>query len=90
MKSVLGFAGMLAFVLTGAIAPADAQQPKRGGTLNFAISAETPHYDCHGSETYATRAFLGAVSIRRCSASISRSSPRSKATSHRRGRSHPT
>ena len=39
------------------IAPADAQQPKRGGTLNFAISAETPHYDCHGSDTYATLHF---------------------------------
>ena len=57
MKSVLGFAGLLAFALAGAIAPADAQQPKRGGTLNFAISAETPHYDCHGSETYATLHF---------------------------------
>ncbi len=57
MKSVLGVAGLLAFVLAGAIAPADAQQPKRGGTLNFAISAETPHYDCHGSETYATLHF---------------------------------
>jgi peptide/nickel transport system substrate-binding protein len=57
MKSVLGFAGLLAFALAGAIAPADAQQPKRGGTLNFAISAETPHYDCHASETYATLHF---------------------------------
>ncbi len=38
--------------------PADAQaQPKRGGTLNFAISAETPHYDPHGSDTYATLHF---------------------------------
>jgi peptide/nickel transport system substrate-binding protein len=32
-------------------------QPKRGGTLNFAISAETPHYDPHGSDTYATLHF---------------------------------
>ncbi len=36
---------------------ADAQTPKRGGTLNFAISAETPHYDCHASDTYATLHF---------------------------------
>jgi peptide/nickel transport system substrate-binding protein len=36
---------------------AQAQTPKRGGTLNFAISAETPHYDCHGSDTYATLHF---------------------------------
>jgi peptide/nickel transport system substrate-binding protein len=45
--------GMLAFALPAA----QAQAPKRGGTLNFAISAETPHYDCHGSDTYATLHF---------------------------------
>ena len=44
------------FACAGATA-ADAQQPKRGGTLQFAISAETPHYDCHGSDTYATLHF---------------------------------
>src|SRR3981189_698969 len=54
--SVLGFVGALAFALGGA-ATADAQQPKRGGTLQFAISAETPHYDCHGSDTFATLHF---------------------------------
>ena len=37
-------------------APAPAQMPKRGGTLEFAISAETPTYDCHASDTYATSA----------------------------------
>ena len=37
--------------------PREAQQPKRGGNLQFAISAETPHYDCHGSDTYATLHF---------------------------------
>ena len=31
-----------------------AQTPKRGGILNYAISAETPHYDGHGSDTFAT------------------------------------
>lgn len=35
-------------------APALAQSPKRGGTLTYAISAETPHYDGHGSDTFAT------------------------------------
>src|SRR5690349_16280241 len=30
-----------------------AQTPKRGGTLTYAISAETPHYDCSGSDTFA-------------------------------------
>jgi peptide/nickel transport system substrate-binding protein len=54
--SILSFVGALAFALGGA-ATADAQQPKRGGTLQFAISAETPHYDCHGSDTYATLHF---------------------------------
>ncbi len=51
----LAGAAAAAFVLIGA--DAQAQQPKRGGTLNFAISAETPHYDCHGSDTYATLHF---------------------------------
>jgi peptide/nickel transport system substrate-binding protein len=54
----------IAWVLMGAAlafaaGPAEAQTPKRGGTLNFAISAETPHYDCHGSDTYATLHFSG-------------------------------
>ncbi|MGH7005609.1 MAG: ABC transporter substrate-binding protein, partial [Alphaproteobacteria bacterium] len=34
-----------------------AQTPIKGGTLTFAISAEAPHYDCHGSDTYATLHF---------------------------------
>src|SRR5882672_5398144 len=34
--------------------PANAQAPKKGGTLTYAISAETPHYDGHGSDTFAT------------------------------------
>lgn len=33
---------------------ANAQSPKKGGTLTYAISAETPHYDGHGSDTFAT------------------------------------
>ena len=37
--------------------PAKAQTQKRGGTLVFAISAETPHYDAHSSDTYATLHF---------------------------------
>src|ERR1700752_1598955 len=55
--SILGLAGAFAFALAGAAPSAQAQQPKRGGTLQFAISAETPHYDCHGSDTYATLHF---------------------------------
>jgi peptide/nickel transport system substrate-binding protein len=55
--SILGFFGAFAFTIAGATFSADAQQPKRGGTLQFAISAETPNYDCHGSDTYATLHF---------------------------------
>jgi len=55
--SILGILGAFAFTIAGASLPADAQQPKRGGTLQFAISAETPNYDCHGSDTYATLHF---------------------------------
>ncbi len=54
--SVLGFLGAFAFAFAGATAT-QAQSPKRGGTLQFAISAETPHYDCHGSDTFATLHF---------------------------------
>ena len=36
---------------------AAAQTPKKGGELVFAISAETPYYDCQRSETYATLHF---------------------------------
>jgi peptide/nickel transport system substrate-binding protein len=58
MKSpILGLLGAFAFVFAGAMTAADAQQPKRGGTLQYAISAETPHYDCHGSDTFATLHF---------------------------------
>lgn len=38
-------------------ANAQPQTPKRGGTLVFAISAETPQYDPHGSDTFATLHF---------------------------------
>src|SRR5207247_7543335 len=48
---------LLAGALAFAAGTAQAQTPKRGGTLTFAISAETPHYDCHGSDTFATLHF---------------------------------
>src|SRR6195256_5947900 len=43
---------MLAALAFGA-GTAQAQTPKKGGTLTYAISAETPNYDCHGSDTFA-------------------------------------
>src|SRR5215203_2991260 len=48
---------LLAGALAFAAAAVQAQTPKRGGTLTFAISAETPHYDPHGSDTFATLHF---------------------------------
>jgi peptide/nickel transport system substrate-binding protein len=51
----LWFVAIAAFAF--AAAGAHAQTPKAGGTLNFAISAETPQYDAHGSDTYATLHF---------------------------------
>jgi peptide/nickel transport system substrate-binding protein len=55
-KLLLGLLGVAALSLAAG-PKAEAQQPKRGGNFNFAISAETPHYDCHASDTYATLHF---------------------------------
>jgi peptide/nickel transport system substrate-binding protein len=54
-----GSAGALALGMGGlnfdfTRAYAQAEKAKRGGNLNFAISAEAPHYDPHASDTYAT------------------------------------
>ena len=37
----------------GSIGSLEAQTPKRGGILNFAVTAEPPNYDCHASQTFA-------------------------------------
>ena len=37
-----------------ASAAAQAETPKRGGILNFAVVAEPPTYDCHSTTTFAT------------------------------------
>src|ERR671931_528940 len=34
-------------------AAAAQEQPKRGGTLEFAISGEPPNYDCHANSSFA-------------------------------------
>ncbi len=67
-----------------------AQQPKKGGTLNFAISAETPHYDNHGSDTYATLHFAApfySTLLRFNLVQVPRDRSRSRGT---HGRSRPT
>jgi len=53
-KSTMALAVTAALAFAG---DAVAQTPKKGGSFQFAISAETPHYDCHGSDTYATLHF---------------------------------
>ncbi|MGE0699732.1 MAG: ABC transporter substrate-binding protein [Hyphomicrobiaceae bacterium] len=52
MKARLG--AVLAPILGLALATAaDAQTPKSGGTLTFAVTAEAPTFDCHATTTYA-------------------------------------
>ncbi|MDX2204225.1 MAG: ABC transporter substrate-binding protein [Hyphomicrobiaceae bacterium] len=46
-------AALLLSAATGFGATAHAQTPKKGGTLAFAVVAEPPNYDCHGSTTFA-------------------------------------
>ncbi|MBM3523227.1 MAG: ABC transporter substrate-binding protein [Alphaproteobacteria bacterium] len=48
---------LAALAIAAGTAGAAAQTPKRGGTFNFAITAETPTYDCHASDTFATLHF---------------------------------
>jgi peptide/nickel transport system substrate-binding protein len=59
LKGIAGAfaAGAGGFHWDAARAQGAAPAVKRGGNLNFAISAETPHYDPHGSDTYATLHF---------------------------------
>ena len=57
LKHVTGALALGMGGLNLATVETQAQTPKRGGTLTFAISAETPHYDPHGSDTYATLHF---------------------------------
>jgi len=45
---ILGFSAIA--LATGG---ANAQTPKKGGTLKFAVSAEPPNYDCHGATSFA-------------------------------------
>ncbi len=50
-KTAAGIAAAMAAVSLGGIA--EAQTPKKGGTLQFAVTAEPPNYDCHASQTFA-------------------------------------
>ncbi len=48
-----GLASLL-LATVGSISHAAAQTPKRGGILNYAVVAELPTSDCHGTTTFAT------------------------------------
>src|SRR4051812_2127769 len=45
---------MAALLSLAVAAPAAAEEPKRGGILNVAVTAEPPTTDCHASGTFAT------------------------------------
>lgn len=50
----LGSRATFALLLAAApLTAAAAETPKRGGILNFAVTAEPPNYDCHASQTFA-------------------------------------
>lgn len=53
MKRKLGLLvlGLSAIALVAGTA--NAQTPKKGGILKFAVSAEPPNYDCHGATSFA-------------------------------------
>ena len=53
LMHVLASAGLATFaVVAGASAQGSDKAPKRGGVLSFAVVAEPPNYDCHGSTTF--------------------------------------
>jgi peptide/nickel transport system substrate-binding protein len=46
-----GLVGLVA--LPAVTAAQQAEEPQRGGTLSFAVSAEPPNYDCHANTSFA-------------------------------------
>lgn len=44
--------GLSAALAVFASPPAEAQTPKKGGILNYAITTEPPNYDCHGNTNF--------------------------------------
>ena len=53
MKLRFAVFAALGTVVALAPLPADAQAPKKGGILKFAVSAEPPDYDCHAATSFA-------------------------------------
>ncbi len=55
----LGAAGLAAGALLAGAAPdLHAQEPKRGGTLTFAVLGDPPTTDCHGATSFATMHYV--------------------------------
>jgi peptide/nickel transport system substrate-binding protein len=52
MKKLRSVAVLAAFFAGAVSFGAFAQTPKKGGTMNIAVVAEPPNYDCHGSSTF--------------------------------------
>ncbi len=53
MKHIIAALALGAGLVAGATAGLAEDTPKKGGTLSFAVVAEPPNYDCHGSTTFA-------------------------------------
>jgi peptide/nickel transport system substrate-binding protein len=53
MKRHATFAALVVALSAIGASATSAQTPQRGGTLIFAIAAEPPTYDCHGTQTFA-------------------------------------
>ena len=53
MRLPLTSTAMAAACLLATGAAVQAETPKRGGTLNFAVVAEPPSTDCHATTTFA-------------------------------------
>ena len=57
----LFIAAVVALIPLASAATAQQVTPKIGGTLNFAVTAEPPDYDCHTSQTFATYHTLAPI-----------------------------
>jgi len=53
-RTLLAAAAGLVLAPFGALRAAADLIPKRGGSLNFAVDAEPPNYDCHANVSFAT------------------------------------
>ena len=57
-RVAIGAAAGCALVAGLATGPATAQQPRRGGTLTYAVLGDPPTTDCHGATSFASMHYL--------------------------------